>query len=180
MLGALIRPASAQQEFALGAPVLTLDEAISLALVGNYGVANATLAVTKSNATVNALKTQRLPVLNLDGAANYSILEQPFTVPQGAFGNYPIIGPIPNVDTTIGSIDGFFASAAIGVSQPLLQLHRTGLLVDQAAFEDSISSQGLRNRQQDVVKSVSRSTTRSSRQEHPSRHQCQHRVLPGW
>ena len=40
------------------------------------------------------------------------------------------------------------------MSQPLLQLHRTGLLVDQAEFEDSISSQGLRNRQQDVVKSV--------------------------
>ena len=83
LLGVHIRPASAQQEFALGAPVLTLDEAISLALAGNYGVANATLGVTKSSATVSALKTHRLPVLNLDGAANYSILKQPFTVPAG-------------------------------------------------------------------------------------------------
>ena len=154
LLGALCARLAAQQEFALGAPVLTLDEAISLALAGNYGVANATLNLSKSDATVSALKTHRLPVLNLEGAANYSILKQPFTVPQGAFGDYPIIGPIPNVDTTIGSIDGFFATAAIGISQPLLQLHRTGLLVDQAVFEDSISGQGLRNRIQDVVKSV--------------------------
>ena len=156
LAGAALRPApaGAQQEYSLNAPVLTLDEAIALALAGNYGVANATLGVAKSGATVNAIKTQRLPILNLEGAANYSILKQPFTVPQGAFGDYPIIGPIPNVDTTIGSIDGFFATATIGVSQPLLQLHRTGLLIDQAVYEDSISSQSLRNRQQDVVKSV--------------------------
>jgi outer membrane protein len=151
---ALARPASAQQEYSLAAPILTLDEAITLALKGNYSVANATLAVTKSGASVNALKTHRLPILNLDGNANYSILEQPFTVPGGAFGDYPVIGPIPGQDTTIGSIDGFFASASVGVSQPLLQLYRTGLLVDQARVEDSISGQGLRARQQDVVKSV--------------------------
>ena len=154
LLGALTRPASAQQEFALGAPVLTLDEAISLALAGNYSVVNATLGVDKSSASVNAIKTLRLPVLNLGGDLNYSILKQPFTVPAGAFGDYPIIGPIPATDTTLGSIDGFFASAAVGVSQPLLQLNKIGLMVDQAEFEDSISSQGLRNRQQDVVKSV--------------------------
>lgn len=154
LLGGYTRPASAQQEYALGAPVLTLDEAINLALAGNYSVANATLGTTKSAATVNAVKTQRLPILNLEGAANYSILKQPFTVPQGAFGDYPIIGPIPGNDTTIGSIDGFFASAAVGISQPLLQLHRTGLLIDQARVEDSISGQSLRGRQQDVVKSV--------------------------
>lgn len=65
-----------------------------------------------------------------------------------------MIGPIPNVDTTLGSIDGWFASAAIGASQPLLQLNKIGLMVDQAKVEDSISSQGLRSRQQDVVKSV--------------------------
>jgi len=154
LLGAHTRPAWAQQEYALAAPVLTLDEAITLALKGNYGVVNAALGVTKSSASVSAIKTHRLPVLNLDGALNYSILKQPFTVPQGAFGDYPIIGPIPAVDTTIGSIDGFFASAAIGMSQPLLQLNKIGLMVNQAELEDSISSQGLRNRQVDVVKSV--------------------------
>lgn len=76
--------ATAQQEFSLGAPVLTLDEAISLALAGNYGVANAALGVKKSTASVNAIKTLRLPVLNLGGDLNYSILKQPFTVPAGA------------------------------------------------------------------------------------------------
>ncbi len=151
---ALAHPAMAQQEYSLAAPILTLDEAIVLALKGNYSVENATLGVAKSGATVSAIKTHRLPVLQLDGAANYSILKQPFTVPQGAFGDYPIIGPIPYQDTTIGSIEGFFATASIGVSQPLLQLYRTGLLVEQAEVDDSISSQGLRNKQQDVVKSV--------------------------
>ena len=151
---AVARPASAQQEYSLAAPILTLDEAITLALGHNYGVTNAALGVTKSSATVSSIKTHRLPVLQLDGAANYSILKQPFTVPQGAFGDYPIIGPIPYQDTTIGSIDGFFATASIGVSQPLLQLYRTGLLVSQAEIDDSISSQGLRGKQQDVVKSV--------------------------
>ena len=154
LLLVLSHPVWAQQDYSLGAPVLTLDEAITLALKGNYSVANATLGVSKSAASVSAVKTHRLPVLNLEGALNYSILKQPFTVPQGAFGDYPIIGPIPNQDTTLGSIDGFFATASVGVSQPLLQLNRTGLLIDQAEYEDSISTQGLRNRQQDVIKSV--------------------------
>jgi len=67
-IGAPIR-GQAQQEYSLAAPILTLDEAIALALKGNYGVVNATLGVTKSGATVSAIKTHRLPALNLDGAA---------------------------------------------------------------------------------------------------------------
>ena len=130
LLGASTRPVAAQQELSLAAPVLTLDEAITLALAGNYGVANATLGVEKSGASVDAIKTLRLPILKPGGDLNYSILKQPFTVPAGAFGDYPIIGPIPATDTTLGSIDGFFASAAVGVSQPLLQLNKIGLMVD--------------------------------------------------
>lgn len=144
----------AQQDYSLAAPVLTLDEAVALALKGNYGVQNATLGVQKAGASVDAVKTNRLPSLQLDAALNYSILKQPYTIPQGAFGDYPIIGPIPGNDTTLASIDGPYAVVSVGVTQPILQQYRIGMLVDQAAMDDSIASQNLRGREQDVVKSV--------------------------
>ncbi len=154
LLAALASPAAAQQAYTLDAPVLTLDEAVAIALTDNVTVANATLGVTRATASLDAAKTQRLPSLVLEATTNYSILKQPFTVPAGAFGTYPVIGPIPDQDTTLASIDGPYAILAVGITQPILQQVRTGLVIDQHELDDSLAGQNLRSRQQDVVKQV--------------------------
>jgi outer membrane protein len=154
LLVAFTVPAQGQQGTPAGVPVLTLDAALALAIQGNVALANATLGVTKATASVGAARTRHLPSLILEAGANYSFNRQGFTVPAGEFGTYPIVGPIPDSSTTIQSIDGPYGAASASVTQPVLQLHRIGLMVNQFELEESLAEQELRGRRQEVVKQV--------------------------
>ncbi len=146
--------ASAQQDAGASAPVLTLDEALAIALASNVNVVNAELAVKKASASVGASKTSRLPSFTLDGITTYSFTKQGYTIPGGSLGNFPIIGPIPPADTTLNSIDGPWGSFGVSLSQPILQQWRIGNVITQNRLQEQMAAEGLRGQQQNVTASV--------------------------
>ena len=133
---------------------VTLDGALALAFKANPKLDNAVLEVQKSTDGVAAARTHYYPVLNLGMLNSHNLASQSFTYQQGAFGTYPIIGPIPATTTQIGSQSGFTSAIIASVSQPLLQLYRTGLVVDQHVVMLSMAEQELRAQRQDLVKEV--------------------------
>lgn len=142
----------AQQEPA--ATVLTLDEALDIALASNLDITNARLGVTRAEQAVSAARTSRLPAFTLDGLTSYSFTRQGYTIPAGALGDYPPIGPIPGSDTTIKSIEGPWGSIGVSLTQPILQQFRIGKVITQHELQAQVAEQGLRSRQQDVTKEV--------------------------
>jgi len=151
MLGVLACGAAAGAE---SVEPLSLDQALGLAFKANPKLGNAELEVQKSADGVAAAKTQYLPALNLSVLNSRNLTAQSFTYETGAFGTYPIIGPIPATTTQIGSQSGVTSAIVASVSQPLLQLYRTGLVVDQHVVMQSMAEQELRAQRQDLVKEV--------------------------
>lgn len=134
--------------------VLTLGDAVDIASLNNLGIQNAQLSVTRAGQSLSAAKTQRWPTLSLDGFSTYTFTPQSYTIPGGAFGDLPVVGPIPPRDTTILAIDGPWASIGVNFSQPILQQFRIGKVIDQHELQEQISEQGLRGQQLEVVKNV--------------------------
>jgi outer membrane protein TolC len=139
---------------AQSAGILSLDNALAFAIKANPKLDNAALDVQKSIEGVAAARTQFLPSLSLSVLNSRNLTAQSFTYEPGAFGTYPIIGPIPATTTQIGSQSGTTTAVIASVSQPLLQLYRTGLVVDQHQIMQSMAEQELRARRQDLVKEV--------------------------
>jgi outer membrane protein len=151
----LVAPtAVAQKASAEPTEIISLDNALSLAFKANPKLDNAVLEVQKSSDGVAAARTHFLPALNLSVLNSHNLTSQSFTYQQGAFGTYPVIGPIPATTTQIGSQSGLTSAVIASVSQPLLQLYRTGLVVDQHQVMLSMAEQELRAQRQDLVKEV--------------------------
>src|SRR5262245_46095551 len=68
--------------------ILTLDEAVELAVKNNLSLRIATLEIEKSKWEVAELKTKRLPAMNTTVFASQLLNEISFTFKEGAFGNY--------------------------------------------------------------------------------------------
>jgi outer membrane protein TolC len=127
-VAALGLPAAAfPQAAAPPAEVLTVEEAVALALQNNRRVASAAMDVQRAEARVDAYRTYRLPSFDLQANAGTMLNALSMTFPGGAFGTFPDIGPIPAVDTVVDvprSLSGYVSAT---VAQPLTQLRRIGL-----------------------------------------------------
>jgi outer membrane protein TolC len=138
--------------------VLTLDEAVSLALQKNRLVQNATLDVAKSGDQIESNKAQRLPQLQLTVTPAYRLTPIDLTFSQAAFGTYPPpVGPVPAQNTTLRTDPGYTTAIQAQVSQPLSQLYKLGLGIDQAGVARDMSGQDLRAQRQSIVNSVRQS-----------------------
>src|SRR5262245_62925554 len=81
--------------------VLTVEEAVALALRNNPDVTVAALQVDRAEQKVGAAKARRWPNLDLQATAGTTLNEIRVSFPGGAFGSYPGIGPIPATDTVV-------------------------------------------------------------------------------
>src|SRR5712692_4102052 len=81
--------------------MLTLEQAVALALQNNHQVYNATLEVGKKTDQAAAARTQWFPVFDVNVLESYLLTPVDFTFHQGALGTFPSTGPIPARDTTI-------------------------------------------------------------------------------
>jgi outer membrane protein TolC len=98
------------------ADVLTLEEAVALALKQNRHVKNAALDVEKVGDQIASTKTLRLPQFQVSVTPAYSLIPIDVTFPAGAFGNSSTTGPIPPTDTTLRTNPQYSTAATIGVS----------------------------------------------------------------
>jgi outer membrane protein TolC len=136
--------------------VLTLDQAIAVALENNRSLSNARLDIAKARNQAAASRTYRLPSLNsyLLGARQLSHVD--FKFDQGALGYLDGVGPVPAQDVTIKSSGRFSALFVNQITQPISQLHRIGLGIKQAETGIEIASEQLRAVRQSVIADVTK------------------------
>ena len=136
------------------AEVLTLDNALELAMQHNLKVENAGLEVGKAGDSVAAARTRRLPSFNLTVLENKNLTSESYEFKQGVFGTFPGIGPIPANDIEIETHPGFSTIVAASLEQPLLQLYRINLNIEQRETKRAITRQELRAQRQSVANDV--------------------------
>jgi outer membrane protein len=134
--------------------VMTLDQAISLALQNNRTVKNARLDVEKAKTQVAANRTHRLPTFNTYVLGARQLSHADLNFKRGALGILDGVGPVPAQDTTIESSGRFSTLIVNDVKQPISQLYRIGLGVKQAEIGVELAEQQLRANQHTIIASV--------------------------
>ncbi len=136
------------------APVLTLDEAIRIATGANRDIGISKLEVVKTQEIVAQAKTNYLPKLDANVLAGAPLQPLNFRVPAGSFGTYPGIGPIPATNSNIHSPVRFGAFVNASAAQPLTQLFKVNLAVQQARLGVDLAKEGVRAQSQDTARQV--------------------------
>jgi outer membrane protein len=136
------------------ASVLTIDDAVGLALKGNREVQSAALDVDRAREETAALKTTRLPQFQIYALGGEPLRRMQFTVPQGALGTYPATGPIPGEGTTVTTPRILSAFILGQATQPLSQLWKIHLSLMLSQIHEELAQQRLRQKRQDTAQSV--------------------------
>ena len=127
---------------------LTLDRALDIALHKNRTLENAAMEVDKAADSVAAEKTRRLPRLDLRLSESYNLTPLSYTYEAGTFGT------VPPKDVKIESQDDFTTVVTASIKQPLSELYRINLSIDQQEIMEDITDQQLRARRQSVTRDV--------------------------
>jgi outer membrane protein len=136
--------------------VLTLEEAVILALQHNRPIQISLLEVEKLDENVSAFRTHRLPVLQVLAIGSSLLTPVDFEFRQGVFGTYPGVGPIPaqNTDiTTPRRLTGYMSNS---VMQPLTQLYKINLEVKSLELTRDIGREDLRAKRHDIRNQTTR------------------------
>jgi len=139
-----------QQTARTSAEVLSLDQAISIALQNNRPLKNARLSVAKGEDEIRSIRTSRLPsshfyaLISQDMVKHETNLTSPFT------GVFPGIGPFFTLSTPRRPTAVFAAQ----VLQPLSQQYRIGLAIDAVRLARDEEQQNLRSEEHSLVNNV--------------------------
>jgi outer membrane protein TolC len=140
----------AQQSGTAPAEVLTLDQAISLALRDSRDVKNAQLAVGKAGNAQAAARTLRLPSMNVYSLLSQELVKHDANADNSQTNVIPGVGPIFSIGIT-RKPTAIFAGQII---QPLSQLHRIRLEIQQAGLAHEVEGERLRQARQTIVNQV--------------------------
>jgi outer membrane protein TolC len=146
-------PAAAQDSIHPASP-LSLDAAVSLAMTNNRQVKRTALDVEKAQDEVAATRTLRLPNFSLYLLESELLTRLNFQFPQGTFGTFPLIGPIPAHNTSISTPLRPTTYIFGRTVQPLSQLYRIGLGVQAGEVSVELARELLRQQRQAVADQV--------------------------
>jgi outer membrane protein TolC len=138
------------------AEVLTLEQAVALALGENREVKSAAIEVEKYSDKLAALRTKRLPEFKVYTMASQLLTPMSYTFEKGVFGSYPDIGPIPGKTTEISTPRRMTFYISGQINQPLSQLYRIKLNLKQMGVGQEIAEQKLRLQRQTIINNVRR------------------------
>jgi outer membrane protein len=135
-----------------GAPgeVLTLDEAVSLALRENRQVKNAQLSVGQAGDAVAVARTLRLPSMYAYSLVSQQLLKHDAGSDSSGTEVVPGVGPF----FSIGTARRPTAIFAGQILQPLSQQYRIRLGIEQAGLAREVEGEKLRQAQQTTVNQV--------------------------
>jgi outer membrane protein TolC len=150
----VVAPAAAQPSFEK--EVLTLDQAVVLALQNNANLGVAALQVERAERKVDAARARRLPSLEVQAMAGTTLTPLKVSFPEGAFGSYPGIGPIPSVDTLVEAPRSLSGNVNATLAQPLTQLHKIGLNTRLAELNRDAERESLRSQRVALAADVRR------------------------
>jgi outer membrane protein TolC len=135
-------------------PLLTLEEALRIALDNNRDVQISELSVAKARDGVAEAKTNYLPKLDANALAGIPMQQLKFTIPAGSLGSYPSTGPIPGKDAVIHSPVRLSAFINASAAQPLTQLYKVKLSVQESRLGIDLASEQVRAQQQEIRRQV--------------------------
>jgi outer membrane protein TolC len=125
--------------------VLTLEQAMALALHGNHSVRDAELEAEKTGDTLSATRTRRLPSMEV-----YSLWTTQFFEPEGIGNIFPGVGPFFSIGIPRRP-HGAFAGLIV---EPLSQQYRLGLDVKHAKLAQDTAREQLRLVKQSTIDQV--------------------------
>jgi outer membrane protein TolC len=136
--------------------VMTLDQAIAIALKNNREAKNARLEIEKADDRLDAYRTRRLPSFKISSLVSQPLNSFDTIFERGVFGIYPGNIPVPLQDTAIKSCTNTTLLLAGQVIQPITQLRRIGFQIKQQKLDVEISETKLHATEQSLVNEVKR------------------------
>jgi outer membrane protein TolC len=148
---------SAQQQTSVTdtpTPILTLDEAVSLALQHNRLVKNAVLEVQKNDFQVSTARSRRKPQFQFSMLGGELLHPFDFTFEKGVFGTYPGVGPIPGTNAKVHTPAVFTTYLTGSIDQPLTQQYKIGLGIHATELGRDIAREEVRAERQKIAAQV--------------------------
>jgi outer membrane protein len=136
------------------APLLTLDEAVSLALGSNRLVKNSQLEAQKYDFEVSTARSRRLPHFQFAALGGELLQPIDFTFARGVFGTYPGIGPVPGTESKVHTPSRLAGHFTGSVDQPLSQLYKIGLGIRATELGRDIAKEDVRAERQKIAAEV--------------------------
>jgi outer membrane protein TolC len=136
------------------APLLTLDDAVSLGLKNNRLVKNSALEAQKFDFRVDTTRSRRLPQFQFAVLGGELLHPFDFTFDPGVFGTYPGVGPIPGTRTKVRTPAQFTTYATGSVDQPLTQQYKIGLGIHAMQLGRDIAREDVRAERQKIAAEV--------------------------
>jgi outer membrane protein len=135
-------------------PALTLEDAITLALLDNPSVENAELDVEKAGLSIDSASSNFFPVMTAKLTAGHNLVDKVYSFDTGAFGTFAATGPIPATTTEIQTEEDWQATVSFTVVQSISGIFKVELEVEKLTLEERTSAESLRATLQDTVKDV--------------------------
>jgi outer membrane protein len=139
-----------------GGPILTLDEAISLARSKNRNLKQSGLEIGKQREALGETKTQYYPRLDTSLLAAQLLTPLDFTINAGQFGTFPGTGRIPANNVDLHTPVRPIAIASVTLTQPLTQLLRVHLSVAEQRLRVDSTQLSFDQAEQKLVDDVRR------------------------
>jgi len=136
------------------APVLTLDEAVNLALQHNRLVKNSVLEAQKYDFQVSTARSRRKPQFQFSMLGGELLQPFDFTFPKGAFGTFPSTGPIPATNAKVHTPAVFTTYLTGSIDQPLTQQYKIGLGIRATELGRDIAREDVRAERQKIAAEV--------------------------
>jgi outer membrane protein TolC len=135
-------------------PLLTLDDAVSIALSNNRLVKNSALEAQKYDFQVNTMRSKRLPHFQFSVLGGELLQPFDFTFAKGTFGTYPSTGPIPSTDAKVHTPARLTAFLNGSIDQPLTQQYKIGLGIRATELGREIAKEDVRAEKQKIAAEV--------------------------
>ncbi len=142
------------QQATSDAPLLTLDDAVSIALTKNRLVKNSVLEAEKYDFQVSTARSRRLPHFQFAALGGELLHSFDFTFPKGAFGTFPSTGPIPSNEAKVHNPAQLTAYLTGSIDIPLLQQYKIGLGIRATELGRDIAKEDVRAERQKIAAEV--------------------------
>src|ERR1700719_2032316 len=137
--------------------VLRLDEALQLAKSNNRDLKQFGLDVGKQREAFGEAKTHLYPRFDTSVLAAQLLAPLDFTISKGQFGTFPGTGPIPGSNTDLHTPARPIAIASVTATQPLTQLIRIHLSIEDQRLKLDASGLCFDQREQKLADDVRQS-----------------------
>jgi outer membrane protein len=137
-----------------GAPLLTLEDAVSLALTNNRLVKNTALEAQKFDFRVNTARSRRLPQFQFAVLGGELMHSFDFTFPAGSFGTDANGRPIPSTESKIRNPARFTTYLTGAFDQPITQQYKIGLAIRATELGRQIAREDVRAERQKIAAEV--------------------------